>query len=106
MKAESASLALRLGMALFLFSLTVAALYLMGAAQRFTDETLKTLYLVLRWLSWAGLLLTLVSLFPTVLRRRRHSVAAVVLGLGFLSLFAFVLVWGAWIYPEAGIGLW
>lgn len=91
--------------ALLLFSLTVTALYLMGAAQSFTEETLLALFLGVRWLSWAGLLAAVLGLVPWS-RRRRRLFAAVVLAAGFLLLFLFALVWGAWIYPDAGLGLW
>jgi len=106
LKADSGSLALRLETAFFLFSLTVTLLYLMGAAQSFTEETLRTLFLVVRWLSWAGLLITVVGFVPWS-HRPRHYVAAAVLALGFLVLFGFVLLWGTWIYPNAaGDGHW
>lgn len=105
MKADPSSLALRLETALFLFSLTVTLLYLMGAAQSFTDETLHTLFLGVKWLSWAGLLVAVLGLVPWS-RQPRHLVAAIVLGVGFLLLFVFVLLWETWLYPSAGNPLW
>jgi hypothetical protein len=96
--------AIRLAMAYFLFSLTVTALALMGASQSFTEDTLRSLFLVVRWLSWCGLLVAALCLVPWT-RGRKRILTAVFVALGLLVLFLFVLVWGTWVYPDAGNSL-
>jgi hypothetical protein len=105
LKADPLALGLRLGTALFLWTLIVAALYLIGAAQSFYEATLLNLFLLLRWLAWAGMAISWLVLAPWA-RRLRRTVAAVVLGIGFGLVFVFVLLWGAWVYPQAGAFLW
>lgn len=102
MRVDPVALALRLGASLFLFSVIVAVLYLVGAAQSFAEETLKSLFEALRWLAWGGTLAGWLVLVPAARKKARRLLAAVLLGTGFSLLFVFVLVWGAWLYPEGG----
>lgn len=100
MKADAGT-GLRLGAALLLYTLIVMGVYLIGAAQTFDEEALAFLYSFVRWLSWGGLLVTWLGLVPWVKRRGRRTLAAVLIAIGFTLLFAFVVVWGAWIYPTS-----
>lgn len=103
MKIDYGALVLRCVIAWFLFSLTVLFLYLAGAGQSFLETTLAGLFRFVRWLSWLGVLATWLVLVPlTPKRLKRRMAAALCLGVGFSSLFVFVLVWGSWVYPEAG----
>lgn len=106
MRPDLSALALRLGLAWLLFALTVLALFLVGAAQSFLEPVQRNLFLGLRWLSWTGFLVSLLVLVPLGRKRAARRLAAAGLGLGFALLFAFSLVWGAWIYPDAGLPPW
>lgn len=106
MRVDSVALALRLGVSLFLFSAIVAVLYLVGAAQSFAEETLRNLFEALRWLTWGGLLLSWLAILPAARKKGHRVLAALVLGVGFSALFLFVLVWGVWVYPDAGALVW
>lgn len=102
MRVDRAALALRLTLAWFLLTVVVLFLYLTGTAQSFLEPTQSTLFRAVRWLSWLGLLASWLLLFPLTRRRKKRLLWSGLLGLGFAVVFAFVLVWGAWIYPEAG----
>lgn len=102
MRIDLLALALRWVASWFLLSLVILFLYLVGASQSFLEQTQVDLFRLVRWTSWLGLLGTWVLLVPLCRQRLKRVAAAVILGLGFAALFAFVVVWGAWIYPEVG----
>ena len=102
MKADKTALALRLTLAWLLISLVVLFLYLVGTAQSFLEPTQDFLFRAVRWLSWLGLLACCCLLVPLTRKNRRRLAVALILAAGFASLFAFVLVWGSWVYPESG----
>lgn len=100
-----APLALRLGIALFLFTGMVGLVYLIGAAQNFYEETLESLFRLLQWLSWTGALLCCFILIPWLVRSGGRWGVAGLLGLLFLGLFTLVVLWGVWVYP-GGLPQW
>jgi len=100
------ALTLRLTLAWFLISLVVLFLYLVGTAQSFLEPTQDFLFRAVRWLSWLGLLGSCCLLVPLTRRHARRLAWTAILGVGFGVMFAFVLVWGSWIYPESGRLLW
>lgn|GEM_PF-2598588 len=102
MKVDPGALTLRLALAWFLTSLVVLFLYLVGTAQSFLEPTQDVLFRGVRWLSWLGLLGSACVLAPIVRKNGRRLAWASGLALGFAVLFAFVLVWGSWIYPNSG----
>lgn len=102
MKPDFPALALRLTLAWFLFSAVLLFLYLVGATQSFLEPIQSLMFWGVRWLSWLGILSSWFLLVPLNRKKGRRMVSAVLLGFGFSALFAFVLAWGAWIYPEAG----
>jgi hypothetical protein len=90
-------------MAWFFFSLTLLGLLLAGSAQSFLEPTLRFLFQSLRWSVWAGALVSWLLFLPLVRRSWRRRLASLGLGVGFTALFVFVLVWGSWVYPDAGV---
>jgi len=102
LKVDPGALTLRLVLAWFLVSLVVLFLYLVGTAQSFLEPTQDVLFRAVRWLSWLGLLGSGFVLVPLVRKSGPRLGWAAVLALGFAALFAFVLVWGSWIYPSSG----
>jgi len=102
LKVDVRALVLRLTSALFLFSMTLWFLYLVGAAQGFLESTQLFLFQAVRWSSWVGLLGCWFVLVPWN-RRSPRLVASLILGLVFGLLFGVVLVWGSWIYPKVGV---
>ena len=106
MRIDPLGLVLRLGIAWFFFTLTLLGLFLAGSAQSFLESTLVLLFQTLRWAVWAGALVSWLLLVPLAQRRWRRWAASLGLGLGFTGLFFLVLVWGSWIYPDAGVLPW
>ena len=106
MKIDPSALAIRVVLAFYVLTLVTLFLYLVGAAQSFLDQTQVELFQLVRWQTWLGLLGTWLLLVPASRRHVRRILASVSLGLGFGALFAFVLVWGSWIYPNAGSLSW
>jgi len=100
------ALALRLGAALLLFTVIVMVLYLVGAAQSFSEDILRLLFLGICWLSWGGLLTTVLVLIPWARHRKRHIGGALAVGMGFALFVCFVLVWGSWVYPSSVVFPW
>jgi hypothetical protein len=105
LKVDVAGLTLRWAVAWFLLSLTGLFLYLVGTAQNFLDSTLADGFRLVRWLAWLGFLGFWCLLLPGI-RRQRHRGAALVLGVLNTLLLAFVLFWGAWVYPDSGVLPW
>ena len=106
MRVDFSALALRLGLAWFLFSCIVLLVYLFGAAQSFLETTLRDLFVTVHWLSWGGLLTSWLLLLPLARFRVKRVVLAFFLGVGFLCLFLFIVLWGSWIYPGIGSRPW
>jgi len=102
LRVDLAALALRLTLAWLIFSIAVLYLYLVGAAQSFLEPTQNLLFRGVRWLSWIGFLGSWFLLVPLTRKQGKRVAASLLLGLGCAILFAFVLVWGAWIYPDSG----
>jgi len=93
---------LRWTTAWFLLGLVLLFLYLVGTAQSFLEPVLATLFALVKWSAWMGLLGTWVLVVPLVWRTPRAG-PALLLGLSFLGVFVFVLVWGSWVYPNSGL---
>ncbi|HTH13750.1 MAG TPA: hypothetical protein VMB23_05090 [Spirochaetia bacterium] len=106
MRIDPLSLVLRLGIAWFFFTLTLLGLFLAGSAQSFLETTLALLFQALRWAVWSGALVSWFLLVPLAHRRWRRWAVSLGLGLGFSALFVLVLVWGSWVYPDAGVLAW
>lgn len=105
MKPDFRGQILRWTTAWFLFGLVLLFLYLVGTAQSFLEPDLATLFSLVKWSAWTGTLASWLVVAPLVWRTSRW-VSALVLGLGFTLVFAFVLFWGSWVYPDAGILPW
>jgi hypothetical protein len=93
---------LRWATAGFFFCLVLLFLYLVGTAQSFLEPVLATLFALVKWSAWIGLVVAWFGLVPMAGRTRRLG-PSLVLGVGFTVVFLFVLVWGSWVYPNSGL---
>lgn len=102
MKPDFRGQVLRWATAWFLFCLVLLFLYLVGTAQSLLEPVLATLFALVKWSAWLGLLGAWFGLVPLARRTRRLG-PSLALGLGFTVVFVFVLVWGSWVYPNSGL---
>lgn len=93
---------LRWATAWLLFCLVLLFLYLVGTAQSFLEPVLATLFALVKWSAWIGLVVGWFGVVPLVARTRRLG-PSLVLGVAFTLVFVFVLVWGSWVYPDSGL---
>lgn len=105
MRPDLRGLVLRWATAWFLFTLVLLFVYLVGTAQSFLERVLATLFLAVKWSTWAGTLAVLFFVLPLVSGPRR-VLLGLLLGLGFVVVLGFVLAWGSWVYPDARVALW
>jgi hypothetical protein len=106
LKLDLPGLALRWAAAWLLLSFTATFLYLAGSSQSFLEPTLAQLFQAVRWLVWGGFLASWLLVLPLTIRHPRQVWATVAVGLGFGVIFLFVLLWGSWVYPDAGPAPW
>ena len=106
MKGRLSTLSLRLAVAWFLLDLCALTLFLIGSLQTFLDRTLMDLFLQIRLSTWLGLLAAWFFLVPLSWNQGRRLVFALVISASFTVLFAFVLFWGIWVYPQLGNWPW